>query len=89
MSEPAGISVVQMIQALRGCVQHHNQHDDHQAALKAQQTLVALDDLCSALRRYDDDMPYQPWPLICTESEIEAERSIREWQKKNLQEPQS
>lgn len=76
MSAPNTLSVVQMIQALRGCVQHHNKQDDHQIALKAQQTLVALDDLYSALMRYGDDMPYQPWPLICTDYEDEREAEI-------------
>lgn len=88
MSGPAGISIVQMIQALRGCVHELNKSDDHRAALKAQQTLVSLDELYSELRSAmgDDDAPYQPWPLIRREYEIEQEAAVRE---RESQEPQS
>lgn len=81
------ISVVQMIQALRGCVQQLNQSDDHKAALKAQQTLLCLDELDRELRSVGgDDMPYEPFPFVRTQYEIDREREIREEQEAREQE---
>lgn len=90
MTTPTGISVVQMIQALRGCVQTLNQSADHKAALKAQQSIVSLDEFYRELTHiWGDDEPYRPWPPIPTQYEIDREREIREWNEKNAREPQS
>lgn len=90
MTTPTGISVVQMIQALRGCVQRLNQSDDHKAALKGQQTLVCLDELYRELQSVGgDDMPYEPLPLVPTQYEIDREREIREFEEQQAREQQS
>lgn len=77
MSTPERISVVQMIQALRGCVQEMNQSGDHNVALLAQQSIVALDALEHELRTvWNEDQPFHQWPLICTDYEDEREAEI-------------
>lgn len=87
---PNGVSVVQMIQALRGCVQELNQSSDHNIALSAQQAIVVLDDLRRELTHtWGDDEPYKPWPLIRTQYEIDREREIREFEENNAREQQS
>lgn len=86
----SGISVVQMIQALRGCVQELNQSSDHSIALIAQQTIVALDELYKELTAvFSDDEPHRLWPLIRTQYEIDREREIREFEQQQAREQQS
>lgn len=77
MTSPAAISVVQMIQALRGCVQELNKDGDHGVALLAQQSIVALETLEQDLRTvWNEDKPFHQWPLICTDYEDEREAEI-------------
>jgi hypothetical protein len=87
---PTGISVVQMIQALRGCVQELNQSSDHNIALMAQQSIVVLDALYRELTNiFGDDEPHRLWPFIRTQYEIDREREIREFEAENARGSQS